>query len=52
MYSYKLKWCAGIENGCADWLSRAPQLDNHCPGDGELEKEKYIVDDTQATYNS
>ena len=45
MYSYKLKWCAGVENGCADWLSRAPQLDNYCPDDGELEKEKYIVDD-------
>jgi hypothetical protein len=45
MYSYKLKWCARIENGCADWLSRAPQLDNYCPDGGELEKEKCVVDD-------
>jgi hypothetical protein len=29
----------------ADWLSRAPSLDGYCPDDGEMEKEKYRVDD-------
>ena len=45
MFQYELVWCAGCENGCADWLSRAPLLDTYCPDDGELPKEKYCVDD-------
>ena len=42
---YSLIWCKGIENGVADWLSRAPLLDGYCPDDGEMEKEKYKFDD-------
>ena len=45
MFKYELVWCAGCENGCADWLSRAPLLDTYCPDDGELPKEKYCVDE-------
>jgi site-specific DNA-cytosine methylase len=42
---YSLIWCKGIENGVADWLSRAPLLDGYCPDDGEMDKEKYKFDD-------
>jgi hypothetical protein len=42
---YSLIWCKGIENGVADWLSRASLLDGYCPDDGEMEKEKYKFDD-------
>jgi hypothetical protein len=42
---YSLIWCKGIENGVADWLSRAPLLGGYCPDDGEMEKEKYKFDD-------
>jgi hypothetical protein len=41
---YSLIWCKGIENGVADWLSRAPLLDGYCPDDGEMETEKYKFD--------
>jgi hypothetical protein len=42
---YPLIWCKGIENGVADWLSRAPLLGGYCPDDGETEKEKYKCND-------
>ncbi len=42
---YSLIWCKGIENGVADWLSRAPLLDGYCPDDEDMEKEKYKFDD-------
>jgi hypothetical protein len=29
MFKYELVWCAGCENGCADWLSRAPLSDTY-----------------------
>ena len=45
MFSYDLQWCAGISNGVADYLSRAPLVDNYCPDDGELDRDKIRFDD-------
>ena len=45
MFSYDLSWCAGVSNGVADYLSRAPLIDNYCPDDGELERDKIKFDD-------